>query len=224
MARVVIFGIGRGADTAYRYLSRDPRHELAGFTVDAAYRTRDELHGLPVVDYATLASRFPPGAHELFIPLGFQRMNRLRAERYADAKRLGYRCATYVHPNVRATEPPDLGENCFVLDGTLFDLDVRVGNDVTIWSGCHLGDRSTVGDHTWIASDASLAGDVTVGERCFLGVNCTISNGVRLGEGTFVGAQVLVSKDTAPGTVLVAPGATAVPLDSERFLAMLKIT
>ena len=36
MAKVVIFGCGRGADTAYRYLSRDTAYEICAFTVDAA--------------------------------------------------------------------------------------------------------------------------------------------------------------------------------------------
>src|SRR5713101_7706932 len=97
MAKVVIFGSGVGADTAFRYLSRDSSHELCGFTVEAQFRTRELLHGLPVVDYAEVTQRFPTSAYQMFVALGFQQMNRLRAAKYLDAKSKGYKFISYVH-------------------------------------------------------------------------------------------------------------------------------
>lgn len=223
MAKVIIFGCGMGADTAFRYLSRDTQHGICGFTVDAPFLTRETLHGLPVVDYASVTERFSPDEYHMFIPLGFQRMNRLRAQKYLDAKGKGYRFISYVHSEAYSLEPPMIGENCFILDHQIFNLDVRIGNNVTIWSGSHIGDRTIVGDHVWISSHVTISGDVTIGDRSFLGVNSSVSNHVRLGSGTFVGAQTLVSKDTEDGAVLVAPGATVVLLDSEKFLSMLHI-
>lgn len=224
MAKVIIFGCGAGADTAYRYLSRDSSHEVCGFTVDKPFLTRDRLRGLPVVDFATVTERFPTDDYHMFVPLGFQGMNRLRAEKYRDAKSKGYRFISYVHSQAYSLEPLRVGENCFILDHQIFNLDVRIGDDVTIWSGSHIGDRTVIGDHAWISSHVTLSGDVAVGEYCFLGVNSSVSNNMKLGASTFVGAQALVTKDTDEGAVLVAPGATAVPLPSDKFLSMLRIT
>ena len=194
MARVVIFGQGRGADTAFRYLTRDSPHEICAFAADAAYITNRTFHGLPVVEYETLMSTHPPDGYHMFVPLGFQRMNRLRAERYLDAKARGYRFISYVSSRVSSLEEPRIGENCFILDGQLLNLDV------------------------------SIAGDVTVGDGCFLGVNASVSNGVRLGAHTFVGAQTIIDKDTPADSVYVSQPVQALPLKSEKFLAMLRLT
>jgi sugar O-acyltransferase (sialic acid O-acetyltransferase NeuD family) len=224
MAKVVIFGCGRGADTAFRYLSRDSPHEICGFTVDAEFLREESFHGLPVVEYESVGSRFPPDRFEMFVPLGFQNMNRLRAERYFDAKRRGYRFISYVNSHHYALEDPRIGENCFILDGQIFNLDVSIGDNVTIWSGNHIGDRTVVGSHVWISSHVTLAGDVTIGDYSFLGVNSCVSNRVTVAPRTFIGAQALISQDTAEGSVHVAPPPRAVPMTSERFLSMLPIT
>lgn len=224
MARVVIFGTGRGADTAYRYLSRDTGHDICAFTVDARFVSDRTFHGRPVVPYEELLHRFPPGDAHLFVPLGFQQMNRLRAARYLDGKAKGYTFISYVSSRVSSLEPPQVGENCLVLPGQVFDLDVTIGNNVTLWSGNHIGDRSVIEDHAWLSSDVTLAGDVRIGEGAFLGVNCSVSNGVTIGARTFVGAQALVDRDTPPDSVWLAPAGRSVPVPSEKFLAMLRLT
>jgi sugar O-acyltransferase (sialic acid O-acetyltransferase NeuD family) len=224
MARVVIFGTGRGAETAFRYLKRDSPHEICAFAIDAAYIKDPTFQGLPVVEYESVTSRFPPDAFHMFVPLGFQQMNRLRAQRYLDAKARGYRFISYVSSRLSTVEEPRIGENCLILDGQFINLDVSIGNNVTMWSGNHVGDRTVIGDHTWISSHVSIAGDVVVGDGCFLGVNSSVSNGVRLGDHTFVGAQTLIDKDTAADSVYIAPSAKQVPISSEKFLAMLRVT
>jgi sugar O-acyltransferase (sialic acid O-acetyltransferase NeuD family) len=224
MARIVVFGCGTGADTAYRYISRDTAHEVCAFTVDGAFMTAATFHGLPVVEYESVVARFPPDRYEMFVALGFQGMNALRAAKYLDAKGKGYRFISYVHSGHAWLEPVTIGENCFILDSQIFNLDVRIGNNVTIWSGNHVGDRSVVGDHVWISSHVTLAGDVTVGDSCFLGVNACVSNRVTLGARTFVGANALVAKDTAEDSVLIAPAARQVPMRSDKFLAMVDLT
>src|SRR5260370_27317419 len=147
MSKLVIFGSGRGADTAYRYISRDPPHEVCAFTVDGAFITDNKFHGLPVVEYESITSRFPPDRYEMFVALGFQQMNALRAEKYLDAKGKGYRLISYVHSRRSWLEPVVIGENCFILDSQIFNLDVSIGNNLTIWSVNNFRDRRSVGDH-----------------------------------------------------------------------------
>jgi sugar O-acyltransferase (sialic acid O-acetyltransferase NeuD family) len=160
----------------------------------------------------------------MFVALGFQQMNALRAEKYLDAKGKGYRFISYVHSRRSWSEPVAIGENCFILDNQIFNLDVSIGNNVTIWSGNHVGDRSAVGDHVWISSHVTLSGDVTIGDYCFLGVNSCVSNNVTLGARTFVGANALIAKDTEEGSVFVAPAAKQIAMRSDKFLSMLHLS
>jgi sugar O-acyltransferase (sialic acid O-acetyltransferase NeuD family) len=222
--KVVIFGLGQGADTAYRYLSRDSPHEICGFAADSAYVTRSSLHGRPVVEYERIRERFPPDTYRMFVALGFQRMNRLRAEKYLHAKSLGYEFVSYLSSRHYSLESVSIGENCFILDSQTFNLDVSIGNNVTMWSANQIGDRSVIGDHAWISSHVTVAGDVTVGPYCFLGTNVAVSNRVRLGAGTFVGSHTAITHDTAENSVFVAPAARRVDIGSEKFLAMLPIS
>jgi sugar O-acyltransferase (sialic acid O-acetyltransferase NeuD family) len=224
MAKVVIFGCGRGADTAYRYISRDTDHEICGFAVERQFLSVREFHGLPVADFADVVDRFPPGDFHMFVPLGFQEMNGLRKAKYLDAKGLGYRFISYLNSRNYSLERTPIGENCFILDGQILNLDVSIGDNVMMWSGNHVGDRTVIRDHVFISSHVSIAGDVTIGEGCFLGVNASVSNGVTLGARTFVGANTLIARDTADGSVYVAPDAKRVPIASDKFLAMLKLT
>jgi hypothetical protein len=46
---------------------------------------------LPLVPFEEAARRYPPDDHQMFIAVSYAQMNRLRAERYAQARALGYR-------------------------------------------------------------------------------------------------------------------------------------
>jgi sugar O-acyltransferase (sialic acid O-acetyltransferase NeuD family) len=222
--RVVVFGSGRGADVAYRYLTRDSPHEVCAFTVDAGHRDREELHGLPVVPFEDIAGSHPPGEYHMFVPLGFQDMNRLRQSKYEAVKAMGYECVSYVSSDVSGLEPPEVGENCFILEGQIFNFDVTIGNNVTIWSGNHIGDRARIGDHVWISSHVCLSGGVVVEPFSIVGVNAAISHNVTIREASFIGANANVTQDTEPGGVYILPNTPKAPLTSDRFMAMVRST
>lgn len=223
MSQVVIFGTGRGADVATRYFRADSPHEIVAYTVDDAYADRKEFMGRPVIPFSRVGEEAPPAECHMFLPLGFQAMNAFRAEKYTAAKAKGYSLESYVSSRIMAWEMPKVGENCFILDGNVFDLDVRVGNDVVLWSANHIGDLCVIEDHVWISSHAALAGEVTVGSQSFLGVNATVSNHVRIGPRSYIGANTLIAKDTPPDSVYVTRGTGQVErIDSLRFLQMIR--
>lgn len=224
MSKVVIFGCGQGADIAFRYLAKDSPHEICGFVVDKSYLDKSRFHDLPVVAYETIEHAFPPNVFNLFIPLGFQKMNRLRAQKYLDAKSRGYDFISYVSSNIFRVAPIAVGENCFILENQSINLNVRIGNNVVIWSGNQIGDRSVIEDHVWITSQVAIAGDVVVGEHSFLGINSTISNNVVLAPGTFVGANALITKNTVKNGVYLVEGSKALPMDSEKFMSIVDAT
>jgi len=80
---------------------------------------------------------------------------------------------------------------------------VRIGNDVTLWSGNHLGHDSSIGDHAFISSHVVVSGHVEIGSNCFIGVNATLGNGITVAPFTLVGAGALIMKDTTARSVFV---------------------
>jgi sugar O-acyltransferase (sialic acid O-acetyltransferase NeuD family) len=223
MSKVIIFGIGRGADVATRYFRHDSAHEIVAYSVDDAFADRKEFMGRPVVPFSRVEKEIPPRDATMFIPLGFQRMNALRAEKYAAAKAKGYTLESYISSKIETWDQPKFGENCFILEGNIFNFDVEVGNDVVLWSACHIGDLSVIQDHAWISSHAVLSGEVTIGAHAFLGVNATVSNHVRIGPRSYIGANTLIANDTPADSVFVTKGTPQVQhIDSTRFLEMIR--
>jgi len=221
MSKVVLFGTGRGADVAYRFLKRDSDHEVCGFSTDLGYIKSETFHDLPVVAFEDVERRFPPDQYKFLVLLGYQGMNGLRAEKYLAAKAKGYSFISYVNSQFYRAEDLNIGENCFILDNQSISLDVKIGNNVVMWSSNHVGDLSTIGDHSWLASHVTVAAEVNVRPYCFLGIGATIGNKLTLGQRTFVGANALVVSNTEANSVHVSPASEAIDLDSGAFLRVM---
>lgn len=204
MARLVVFGTGDIARLAHFYFTRDSEHEVVAFTVDAGFRQHDRFLDLPVVAFDEVAAAYPPAGHKMFVALSYARMNALREERYLQAKALGYELVSYVSSRCTylSQEPP--GDNCFILEDNTIQPFVRIGANVTLWSGNHIGHDSVIGDHCFISSHVVVSGHVEVGHHAFIGVNATIRNDVKIAEHTLIGAGALVMKSTRPRSVYVA--------------------
>lgn len=215
MAELVVFGTGDIARLAHHYFATDSPHTVAAFTVDAAYRNGDTFRGLPLVDFEAVTERFPPDRYRMFIALSYAKMNRLRAEKYFRARELGYALESYVSSRCTwLTETPP-GDNCFILENNTVQPFTTIGNDVTLWSGNHIGHDSTIGDHTFISSHVVVSGHVHIGSYCFLGVNSTLRNTIRIADRTLVGAGAVIVEDTDEGGVYVLQKARKIAKSSD---------
>ncbi len=223
MSKIVIFGVGRGANVATRYLSDDSSHEIVAYTVDDDYVDGKEFMGRPVIPFSRIEQEIPPAESQMFVPLGFQEMNALRAAKFAACKQKGYSLASYISSRSVYCEQPKVGENCLILEGNVFNYDVTIGDNVVMWSGNHIGDLSVIQDHVFISSHVVLSGEVTVGANSFLGVNATVSNYVKVGARCYVGANTLIAQDTLADSVYVTKGTPKLEgIDSLRFLQVIK--
>ena len=75
---------------------------------------------------------------------------------------------------------------------------MTIGNNVTLWSGNHIGHHSTINDHCFLASHIVVSGGVTIDESCFVGVNATLRDHITIGSKSVIGAGVLVLADVEP--------------------------
>lgn len=199
---LVIFGTGDIAQLAHYYFSTDSEYEVVAFTVDAAYIAEPEFNGLPVVPFEEIVSRFGPTEHWLFVALSYSKLNAVRKEKYLAAKRLGYRMASFI--SSRATILNDrIGDNCFILEDNTVQPYVIIGDDVTLWSGNHIGHHSIIKDHAFIASHVVVSGGVEIGEQCFIGVNATLRDHIKVGERCVIGAGALLLADAEAEGVYV---------------------
>lgn len=195
MKKLVIFGSGDIAELAHFYFTNDTAYDVVAFTVDAAYLGETSFLGLPVVPFEEVAERYPPEQFDLFIALSYSRINALRKEKYQAAKALGYYLPSYVSSRATVLNQGRIGENCFVLEDNTVQPFVRIGNNITLWSGNHIGHHSIIRDHCFIASHIVVSGGVEVGEQCFIGVNATLRDHIKVGDRCVLGAGVLLLAD-----------------------------
>ena len=71
------------------------------------------------------------------------------------------------------------GELFYSWDNTIQPF-VEIGDNVTMWSGNHIGHHSKICDNAFISSHAVISGGVEVGRNSFLGVNSTINDHIKL--------------------------------------------
>ncbi len=195
---LVIFGLSDIAQLAHYYFSQDSDYEVVAFTVDAAYLTDAGFCGLPVAAFDGVAALYPPDTHEMFIAVSYAKLNQLRRDKFLSAQTLGYRMASYVSSRSTVLNEGRIGENCFILEDNTIQPFVTIGNNVTLWSGNHIGHHSTIHDHCFIASQVVVSGGVEIGESCFIGVNATLRDHITIGDKCVIGAGALVLTDAEP--------------------------
>jgi sugar O-acyltransferase (sialic acid O-acetyltransferase NeuD family) len=198
MARLVIFGAGDIARLAHYYFTRDSEHEVAAFTVDQKYIEEDSFLKLPLVAFEDVAKRYPPQHYKMFVAMSYAKMNRLRAEKYYQAKGLGYDLVSYVSSRCSLLTDYPVGDNCFILEDNTIQPFVKIGNDVTLWSGNHIGHDATIDDHCFLASHIVVSGHVHIHPYCFIGVNATLRNSIEIAPETLIGAGAIIMKNTEP--------------------------
>lgn len=94
----------------------------------------------------------------------------------------------------------------------------KIGNNVTIWSGNHIGHHSTIKDHCFITSQVVISGNTVVEPYCFIGVNATIGHELTIGEKSFVGAGSIITKNADKKSVFIAKDTDKYKLDSDYFV------
>lgn len=217
MKKLVLFGNGAVASTLHYHFSRETEYRITAFAVDRPFIREPTLHGLPVVPWDEVAQRYPATEHSMMIAIGFVQANRLRAQRCLEAKRMGYRLASYVSPNASVWDGFTVGENCRIGANAMIQPYVSVGDNVSIGSGTLIGHHSTIKAHCHLSASVQIAGYVTVESYCYIGINATIRNKVRIAPACIIGAGAVILDDTVEKGVYMARAAELLPITSDKL-------
>lgn len=207
---VVIIGAGEFARIAYEYFTYDSDYTVLAFSVHAAYRDAASLCGVPIIDYETLDTHFPPGSVDLFVGIPASDMNRTRTRFYLELKARGHAFARYVSSHAFVWRNAAIGENSFIFENNVIQPFVSVGSNCILWSGNHIGHRTVIHDHCFLSSHVVVSGYCEIGAGAFLGVNATLNDHIRVGEHALIGSGSLLVKDAQPQTIYVGSPARPV--------------
>ena len=220
MSKVVVFGISQWAELAHFYLTHDSPHEVVAFTLDRDYIESPTYQDLPVVPFDEVEQHYAPAEFKMFIPMSFKRMNHVRAEKYYDARKKGYELISYVSSKATTFPGFECGDNCFILEDNTIQPFVKIGSDVVLWSGNHIGHSTVIHDHVMITSHVVISGCCTVGEFSFLGVNATVRDETIIARESLIGMGVSILKDTKEFEVYKAKGAEPAGFRSDEIKSL----
>ncbi|CAG4999729.1 UDP-3-O-(3-hydroxymyristoyl)glucosamine N-acyltransferase [Dyadobacter sp. CECT 9275] len=200
---IVIFGNGDIAQLASYYFETDSNYKVVGFTVDRDYINDDKFEGKPLVAFDEVASIYPPDKFGMFIAISYANLNKLRSQKYHEAKNKGYELVSYVSSESTYKSQYMCGDNCFILEDNTIQPFVKIGSNVTLWSGNHIGHHSIIKDHNFISSHVVISGHCVISPYCFIGVNATLHNNVEIGTENLIAAGAIISKSSAEQSVWV---------------------
>jgi len=214
---LVIFGSGDIAQLAHYYFSTDSNYEVVAFTADANYIKESEFCGLPVIAFEDVAEKYPPDSYDFFIALSYSKLNAIRKEKFLAAKEMGYKLVSFISSRATVLNEGRIGENCFIFEDNTIQPFVTIGDNVTLWSGNHIGHHSVIHNHTFIASHVVISGGVEIGESCFIGVNATLRDHLKIGDRCIVGAGALLLENADPEGVYMGRATERSRIPSSRI-------
>jgi sugar O-acyltransferase (sialic acid O-acetyltransferase NeuD family) len=214
---LVIVGNGEIAEMACEYFTYDSDRDVAAFSIGAEYIKDPTLHDRPVTPLAELASAYPPADYDAFVAIGDGQLNRLRRRHVDEVKAAGYRLASYVSSKAFVWRNVEIGENCFILEHNVLQPFTKVGDNVTLWSGNHIGHRSVIEDDVFMASHVVVSGFCRIGARSFVGVNASLAHQVQVAADNFIAMGAAVTASTEPDSIYQGVPAERRTLSAKRF-------
>lgn len=215
--KLVIFGTSQIAELAHYYFKSDSIYDVVAFTVDSTYIKETTFNNLPLIPFEEIQNQYPPEQYTLFIALSYSQLNTTRKNKYLESKQKGYQLASYISSHATILNESTIGENCFILENNTVQPFVSIGNNVTLWSGNHIGHHSNIQDHCFIASHVVISGGVKIEEQCFIGVNATLRDHITIGKKCVIGAGTLLLSDAEPNGVYIGKATERSKVPSTRL-------
>ncbi len=111
-------------------------------------------------------------------------------------KEMGFTPASYISSKAFVWRNCEIGEHCFIFEDNTVQPFVKIGKNVVLWSGNHIGHHSTVCDNCFISSHVVVSGHCIIGRNSFIGVNATLANNVNIGMDNWIPPGVVIMKGT----------------------------
>ena len=215
--KAVIFGTGTLAELVDCYLTWDSDYEVVSFCSENL--DNNSFCGKVLVDFESVENHFSPKYHEMFVAIGYRKMNSVRKDFCEQARAKGYRLLSYVSSKATYWDKANkIGDNVFIFEDNTIQPFVEIGDGVIMWSGNHIGHHSKIGRYSFLTSHVVVSGFCNIGEQNFFGVNSTIVDGTTTGNKSLIGAGALVTKKILDNQVISAPKGVILDKNSEYFL------
>ena len=215
--KLIIFGGGETADLAFHYFTDDSEYKVFAFTINKEYIESETKHEKPVVDFDIVETLYSPDEYEMFVAASSTNLNTIRTKMYRMAKGKGYILASYISSHAYVGAEVEFGDNCFIMEDNTIQSFVKIGNNVVLWSGNHIGHSGILHDNCFITSHVVLSGFCEVGSYTFIGVNSCVANNVKIGEKCLIAIGSIIVKDVKDNSIMKMAYAKQYPIPATKF-------
>lgn len=105
-----------------------------------------------------------------------------------------------------------VGKRCRIREAATLNLGTeggggvtRVGDDVLIMTGAHVGHDAQIGNRVILVNHVAIAGHCVLGDDVIVGGLSGVHQWVRIGQGAIIGAVTMVTNDVIPYGLVQAP-------------------
>lgn len=176
-----------------------PAWDVLGFIVDAQYAQIGELvNEKPILGDFTWLAEHPKVHYVCGVGAPDIRYHMIR-----QAKAVGGRPATLVHPTAVLTRWVKIGEGTIITAGCILTNQIVVGDHVHINLDCTIGHDAILDDFVTLAPGVHVSGNVQLNEGAYIGTGANIVEKRVIGAWSIIGAGSTVVKDVPPNTTAV---------------------
>ena len=219
--KLIIIGAGETANLAYEYFTYDSEYEVVAFAVNEEYIKEKTFRNLPVVEFEKVENLYSPKEYFAFVAMAGEKLNRNRTKMYNEVKQKGYKMTSYVSSHAFVWRNVEIGENCFIMEDNTLQPFTKVGNNVVMWSGNHLGHQSVVKDNCFITSHCVICGCSEIGENSYLGVNCSVADYVKVSADNFIAMGAVVNKNTKENGLYIGNPAKRADISAKEYCGVI---
>lgn len=208
--KLLILGTRSFAPEIADVASDIPGVEVTGFVenMDRA-RCGEQLEGLPIHWIDDIQSM--TSTHLVVAALGTTH----RSSYIDQARKLGFRFATIIHPGARVSRNSTVGEGSIICPGVIVATRTSIGKHVILNRGALIGHHTTIGDFCSVMPGANIAGACEVGESTYVGMGAIVLDHTKVGAHSVIAAGSVVTREVPSNVQVMGAPARVVKTEIE---------
>jgi sugar O-acyltransferase (sialic acid O-acetyltransferase NeuD family) len=209
----IIGGAGDGSVVAEALLFS----KAAGIRVDLIGFLNDEFQpGLKIYDFPVLGrlDDWRKLDDDVLFAWALQRVGQMpaRIRRMRELAIPDHRWTSVRHPNSFVASSAEVEIGTFIASYATVQPLARIGRFAGLRAGVSIGHHAVVGEHAYVGPNATMCGYSVLGEGATLGPNAVILERTTVGPYVVIGIGAAVTKNVAPGAVMMGNPARRVRL------------
>jgi len=131
---IVIYGDSDFAEQVKYQLDSDERYKVISFTVDESKYVKDRFLDLPVIPFQLLGNYYKKDEINIFVAIGYTKMNKIREKVLKEIENEGYILLTYISKKSFVSKNVYIGAGSYIAEFVSIGSNAQIGKGVIILS------------------------------------------------------------------------------------------